>query len=411
MLDSNAHEPHPQVYSVKSVEIPEPPEVVFTAVPRTQHFKPSEVRKSITTMFEYLKPSPNANRGRLSNVAVSLTFGAQTGRGSERSCVIRRTLEPVYQDLISKVHEMAQNAAGAALPYLGIQILKLEAGQELNQHRDYHNHPDYPNHTMKFGNYSGGSLQMLRYGRWHSYDVDNQWLSFDALKFVHRVQPVTKGCRYSITLYTPGKLERLTAQDWDNLAKAGFPIYLYEPLPAKMRRITTPTHVMKLTSEAKKTQFGMNSRIEAKKQSYHRSEDALIDHFCQKEDPLWEDIPLPSVADPQEENLLRPKSLLEHCNMAREFMDEFDLHDGFDNPAIKTMRVHGHMTRMIGYFQAMVSHAESNDRHGYLWTLTSMFRLICVMANDVELAPVLSAACSLKHATDMQKAFMTGRSI
>ena len=37
----------------------------------------------------------------------------------------------------------------------------------------------------------------------------------------------------------------------------------------------------------------------------------------------------------------------------------------------------------------MVSHAESNDRHGYLWTLTSMFRLICVMANDVELAPVL----------------------
>ena len=74
-------------------------------------------------------------------------FGAQTGRGSERSCVIRRTLESVYQDLISKVHEMAQNAAGAALPYLGIQILKLEAGQELNQHRDYHNHPDYPNHN------------------------------------------------------------------------------------------------------------------------------------------------------------------------------------------------------------------------------------------------------------------------
>ena len=81
-----------------------------------------------------------------------------------------------------KVHEMAQNASGAALPYLGIQILKLEAGQELNQHRDYHNHPDYPNHTMKFGKYSGGSLQMLRYGRWHSYDVENQWLSFDALK-------------------------------------------------------------------------------------------------------------------------------------------------------------------------------------------------------------------------------------
>ena len=55
----------------------------------------------------------------------------------------------------------------------------------------------------------------------------------------------------------------------------------------------------------------------------------------------------------------------------------------------------------------MMSHAEHNDRHGYLWTLTSIFRLVCVMANDAELAPVLSAACSLKHATDMQKAFMT----
>ena len=354
MMEKRAREPHPQIYSVKSVDIPEPPNVVFTTVPRTQHFVPSDVRKVIMKRFEDLKPTSNANRGRLSNVAVSLTFGAQTGRGSERSCVIRRTLEPVYQDLIAKVHEMAQGAAGAALPYLGIQILKLEAGQELNQHRDYHNHPEYPNHTMKFGNYSGGSLQMLRYGRWHSYDVDNQWLSFDALKLVHRVQPVTKGQRYSITLYTPGKLERLTAQDWDNLAKAGFPIYLYEPLPARMRRLTTPTHVMKLTSEAKKTQFGQDSRIEAKKQSYHRSEDALINHFLHWEDPLWEDIPTPSVADPQEENLLKPKSLLEHCVDAREFMDEFDLNDGFGNQNIEMMRVRGHMTRMIGYFSSNV---------------------------------------------------------
>ena len=71
------------------------------------------------------------------------------------------------------------------------------------------------------------------------------------------------------------------------------------------------------------------------------------------------------------------------------------------------MRIHGHMTRMIGYFQAMLSHAEGNDRHGYLWTLTSMFRLICIMTNEAELAPVLSAACSLKHATDMKKSFLT----
>ena len=99
----------------------------------------------------------------------------------------------------------------------------------------------------------------------------------------------------------------------------------------------------------------------AKGQSYHRSEDALVEHLVKSEDPLWEDIPLPSVAHPQEENLLKPKSLLEHCMNAQEFMDEFDLHDGLDNHKIELMRVHGHMTRMIGYFQAMVSHAENND--------------------------------------------------
>ena len=172
MLDNRTHEPQPQIYSVKTVAVPDPPEVVFTMVLRTQHFVPSEARRNIMGMFDHLRPTPNANRGRLSGSALSLTFGAQTGRGSDRSCVIKRTTDAEYAPLISCVHQLAQNAACSALPYLGIQILKLGEGQQLNQHRDCHNHPDYPNHTMKFGKYSGGSLQMLRYGTWHSYDID-----------------------------------------------------------------------------------------------------------------------------------------------------------------------------------------------------------------------------------------------
>ena len=80
---------------------------------------------------------------------------------------------------------------------------------------------------------------MLRDGQWHSHDKENQWLSFDALKVVRRVTEVIEGERFSITLYTPGKLERLTAQDWDVLAKNGFHIYMCEPLPARVRRLTT----------------------------------------------------------------------------------------------------------------------------------------------------------------------------
>ena len=133
-------------------------------------------------------------RGRLSGSAPSLTFGAQTGRGSDRSCVIKRTFHHQFDPLIALVHELAQNAVGPMLPYLGFQILRLGVGQSLNQHRDYHNHPDYPNHTLKFGKYMGGSLQMLI--KWYSYDTENQWLSFDALKVVHKVTPVTQGERY-----------------------------------------------------------------------------------------------------------------------------------------------------------------------------------------------------------------------
>ena len=64
-------------------------------------------------------------------------------------------------------------------------------------------------------------------------------------------------------------------------------------------------------------------------------------------------------------------------------MDEFDLNDGFDNQTLNIMRVRGHMTRMIGYIQAMVYHAGDNDRHGYLWTLTNILRLVFTMANEV----------------------------
>ena len=38
MIDNRTYEPQPQIYSVKTVSVPDPPEVVFTMVPRTQHF-------------------------------------------------------------------------------------------------------------------------------------------------------------------------------------------------------------------------------------------------------------------------------------------------------------------------------------------------------------------------------------
>ena len=61
------------------------------------------------------------------------------------------------------VQSLAQSTENS-LPYLEFQVLMLEAGQELNQHRDYHNHPDFPNHTLNLGKFSGRQLKMLREG-------------------------------------------------------------------------------------------------------------------------------------------------------------------------------------------------------------------------------------------------------
>ena len=178
---------------------------------------------------------------------------------------------------------------------------------------------------------------------------------------MHRVTAVERGERYSITLYTPGKLDRLTAQDWDNLARCGFPIYLYEPLPAKMRRLTTPSHVMNLASRPERTQDNDGSRQVAREQCRHRSDEALLSHDLANTEHLWDDLPVPSVADPTDANLVRPKTLLDCYKDAQEFMDEYVLNDGFNHGTLYVMRVGGHRTRMLGLFQALMCHRISLD--------------------------------------------------
>ena len=106
---------------------------------------------------------------------------------------------------------------------------------------------------------------------------------------------------------------------------------MYEPLPAKMRRLTTPSHVMNLNSEPERTQAHEGSRELARELYQHRSNLALLSHHLDNNEHLWSNLPVPSVADPTDENLVRPKTLLDSCKDAREFMDEYDLNDGHDN--------------------------------------------------------------------------------
>ena len=110
---------------------------------------------------------------------------------------------------------------------------------------------------------------------------------------------------------------------------------------------------MGLTPESGKAQEHLNSLQEARVKSHHRSHEALVSHFLKNDEQLWENLPVPSVADPTDASFLRPKTLLDCCRCAQEFLDEHDLNDGCDKGTLYIMRVYGHTTRMLSQSQAL----------------------------------------------------------
>ena len=121
MIDEQVQKTHPQIYAVEEVVLTPIPPVQFTHLATSDNFKPNKARQKVIRLFETHHPPPNPNRWRLSGTTKSLTFGAQTGRGSDNGCVVNRTYEAKYARLIAVVHELAQAANGPALPYLGSQ--------------------------------------------------------------------------------------------------------------------------------------------------------------------------------------------------------------------------------------------------------------------------------------------------
>ena len=156
----------------------------------------------------------------------ALFLGAQTNRGLQQGCVVKRTFQERYQEVLLKVHTLAASCS-KEIPYLGIYVTQLSEGQGLNKHKDYRNHEEYLNYTINFGQYEGGHLEMLRNDEWQSCAVPLVWTEFTADIIEHRVREVTKGVRFSVTLFTPSHLERLSDRDWMNLESKGFPVHLY----------------------------------------------------------------------------------------------------------------------------------------------------------------------------------------
>ena len=63
----------------------------------------------------------------------------------------------------------------------------------------------------------------------------------------------------------------------------------------------------------------------------------MVSHLMENDEHWWTNIPVPGVADPIDSSLLKPKTLLDCCQCAQEFLDDHDLNDGYDKGTLYLM--------------------------------------------------------------------------
>ena len=108
----------------------------------------------------------------------------------------------------------------------------------------------------------------------------------------------------------------LTVEDWDNLGKTGFPIYLYNPDSLAMRRLE-PSDSPPTAAQSSEL-IGLSPKPKENDVQAQANNAASGNYPSGGADP-FHSIPLSSVADADEYRVLHPKTLLEGCRCARTF--------------------------------------------------------------------------------------------
>ena len=74
------------------------------------------------------------NRTSIAGGSRALFLGAQTNRGLQHGCVVKRTFQERYQEVLLKVHALAASCS-KELPYLGVYVDSIvgRAGVEQTQ--------------------------------------------------------------------------------------------------------------------------------------------------------------------------------------------------------------------------------------------------------------------------------------
>ena len=340
------------------------------------------------------------NRTSIAGGSRALFLGAQTNRGLHNGCVVKRTFQERYQEVLLKVHALAA-CCSKELPYLGVCVTQLSAGQGLNKHKDYRNHEEYLNYTINFGQYEGGHLEVLRQDEWQSCAVPLVWTEFTADIIEHRVREVTSGERFAVTLFTPSHLERLSDRDWMNLESKGFPVHLY----AGRAPAGTGDHSEEIVVEAEVTEpsiqiapvsdQNVNSTVSALQTLSAGRAEATDDALTQ----LADQIPKPSPVSSEGSG----SSLQQLALLTREFNCAMGLPEGALVKTVAPARGQQYGRMLKEEICEVEKAIKSGIPHDVLAELIDVLYLTLNLSQECGLQDWLEEAFLVKHGDNMRK--------
>ena len=330
----------------------------------------------------------------------ALFLGAQTNRGLHNGCVAKRTLQERYREVLLKVHALAA-CCSKELPYLGVYVTQLSAGQGLNRHKDYRNHEQYLNYTINFGQYEGGHLEMLRNDEWQSCAVPLIWTEFTADIIEHRVREVTSGERFAVTLFTPSHLERLSDRDGMNLESRGFPVHLYAGRASagsgdcsdeKVDKAEAQDSLAQVAHVSEEVSSSSVSALQA--QSPGRAE-VVDDALTQLVDQIPRPSPVPSG--------MSETSLQQLAMLTREFNCVMGLPEGASVKVVPPERGQQYGKMLREEIHEVEEAIKSGIAHDVLAELTDVIYLTLNLGQECGLQDWLEEAFLVKHSDNMRK--------
>ena len=339
------------------------------------------------------------NRTSIAGGSRALFLGAQTNRGLQQGCVVKRTFQERYQEVLTKVHALAAGCS-KELPYLGIYVTQLSEGQGLNKHRDYRNHEEYLNYTINFGQYEGGHLEMLRNDEWQSCAVPLVWTEFTADIIEHRVREVTRGERFSVTLFTPSHLERLSDRDWMNLESKGFPVHLYAGRASASLKVQPEESVIGTEAgratvcEEQTLDEVVDTSIAALQTGPGRVEE--VDEALSQ---LVEQIPRPHAVSSGSTGC----SLQQLALLTREFNSAMGLPEGTSTKIVDHERGQQYGRMLLEEVREVEEAIKTGIAHDVLAELTDVLYLTLNLGQECGLQDWLEDAFLVKHSDNMRK--------